>query len=328
MVDQSMSSIAIGNQAAASSQKRDCIAIGTNAAYQHQDNSSIAIGFSSGHTRQGYNSIAIGYESGYIDQCMNSIAIGFKAGRTNQQQNSISINASSTPYNVDVSDTLYIKPIRDYNPIIHNLKTALLQYDTSTNEVKENLNINIHNIIAEDASFSNLDVSGITTLYGDLLTDSSKVKIPVSYSTYSVAQGSDLSSNVTLAVNTWHDLTADGYEVTMQPLSSLSYIYLQFKVNYVCSNEIEQTISFRIKNNSGAIIFSDLSMGTLMGVTARNIYNGTFIDTTGYSSPVTYHLEYLICDDASNNLDVSSGILGSNHGNSNFVMAQELYIPE
>ena len=313
---------------------------------------------------------------------MNSIAIGFKAGRTNQQQNSISINASSTPYNVDVSDTLYIKPIRNYNPIEHHLQTALLQYDTSTNEVKENLNINIHNIIAEDASLSNLDVSfdllvigdacfnsnvdisdhftvhgdvslnsnvdicdhlivhgdvslnanldvsGITTLYSDLLTDSSKVKIPVSYSTYSVAKGADLSSNVTVQVNTWHDLTADGYTVTMDPMSSLSYVYLQFKVNYVCSNEIEQTISFRIKNNSGAIIFSDLSMGTLMGVTARGIYNGTFIDMTGYSSPVTYHLEYLICDDASNNLDVSSGILGSNHGNSNFVMAQELYIPE
>ena len=40
-----------------------------------------------------------------------------------------------------------------------------------------------------------------------------------------------------------------------------------------------------------------------------------------------YHLEYLIADDASNNIDVSSGILGHNHGNSNIVIAQELYVP-
>tara|TARA_Y100000816_G_scaffold209726_1_gene155469 strand:+ start:4491 stop:4721 length:231 start_codon:yes stop_codon:yes gene_type:complete len=41
----------------------------------------------------------------------------------------------------------------------------------------------------------------------------------------------------------------------------------------------------------------------------------------------TYYLEYLIADDSSNNIDVSSGVLGYNHGSSNIVIAQELYVP-
>ena len=42
-----------------------------------------------------------------------------------------------------------------------------------------------------------------------------------------------------------------------------SFIKLDFKVNYICSNETDQTISFRVKNNHNEIIFADLSLGTL-----------------------------------------------------------------
>ena len=280
-----------------------------------------------------------------------------------------------------MSNALYIKPIRNYDPIAYNLQTALLHYDISTHEIKENLNLNVHNILAHDVSFrtldicdtlivlgdvsfnasvdicdqfivhgdvcfnsnvdicdnlivhgdvslnNRLDVSGITTLSDHLLTDSSYVKVPVSFSTFAIAKGTDLSSNITQVYGTWHNLTSDGYSVTINPVSVNSFIKLDFKVNYICSNETDQTISFRVKNNHNEIIFADLSLGTTMGVTNKGIYNGLYIDTSGYNAPVTYYLEYLIADDASNNIDVSSGVLGHNHGNSNIVIAQELYVP-
>ena len=197
--------------------------------------------------------------------------------------------------------------------------------DSSFNK---NVDIQEHLIVHGGVSLNNrLDISGITTLSDHLLTDSSYVKVPVSFSTFAIAKGTDLLSNITQVYGTWHNLTSDGYSVTINPVSVNSFIKLDFKVNYICSNETDQTISFRVKNNHNEIIFADLSLGTTMGVTNKGIYNGLYIDTSKYSGPVTYNLEYLIANDNSNNIDVSSGVLGHNHGNSNIIIAQELYIP-
>jgi hypothetical protein len=211
------------------------------------------------------------------------------------------------------------------------LNVLKINGDSSFNKnvyIEENTVVNGSLDVNGDVSFNaRLDVSGITTLFDHLLTDSSNVKVPVSYSTFAVAKGADLSSNITQNYEIWHDLSGDGYMVTISPLTQNSYIKLDFKVNYVCSNLAEQTISFRVKNHNNDIIFTDLSLGTTTGVTNKGIYNGLYIDSTGYNSPVTYYLEYLIANDAANNTDVSSGVLGYNHGNSNIVIAQELYIP-
>ena len=239
-------------------------------------------------------------------------------------------NDVSFQRNLDISHTLTSTKLivlvdSSFNNSVDICNQLIVHGDVSFNS---NIDICDHLIVHGDVSLNyRLDVSGITTLSDHLLTDSSYVKVPVSYSTFAVAKGNDLSSNVTQVYNTWHNLTNDGYVVTINPLTLNSYIKLDFKVNYVCSNETDQTISFRVKNNNNDIIFSDLSLGSLMGVTNRGIYNGLYIDSTGYNSPVTYHLEYLIADDANNNIDVSSGVLGHNHGNSNIVIAQELYVP-
>ena len=232
--------------------------------------------------------------------------------------------------NLDVSHTLTSTKLivlvdSSFNNSVDISNQLIVHGDVCLNS---NIDICDHLIVRGDVSLNNtLDVSGITTLSDHLLTDSSYVKVPVSYSTFAVVKGNDLSSNITQVFGTWHNLTNDGYSVTINPLTQYSYIKLEFKVNYICSNETDQTISFRIKNNHDEIIFSDLSIGTLMGVTNRGVYNGVYIDSSGYNSPVTYHLEYLIADDATNNIDVSSGVLGYNHGNSNIVIAQELYVP-
>lgn len=226
---------------------------------------------------------------------------------------------------MDICDTLIVLGDVSFNASVDICDQFIVHGDVCFNS---NVDICDHLIVHGDVSLNNrLDVSGITTLSDHLLTDSSYVKVPVSFSTFAIAKGTDLSSNITQVYGTWHNLTSDGYSVTINPVSVNSFIKLDFKVNYICSNETDQTISFRVKNNHNEIIFADLSLGTTMGVTNKGIYNGLYIDTSGYNAPVTYYLEYLIADDASNNIDVSSGVLGHNHGNSNIVIAQELYVP-
>tara|TARA_X000000368_G_scaffold280977_1_gene222925 strand:- start:14545 stop:16497 length:1953 start_codon:yes stop_codon:yes gene_type:complete len=203
------------------------------------------------------------------------------------------------------------------------------------NDASLNNNLNVDGIttlnkveINNDASLNNnLNVSGITTLSNHLLTDSSYVKIPVSYSTFSIVKGNQLLSDLTNIYGVWHNLSTYGYSVTINPLSHNSYIKLDFKINYICSNDNDGTISFRVKNNLDEIIFADLSLGTITGVTNRGIYNGLYIDTTQYNSSITYSLEFLIADNINNNNNTSVGILGHNHGNSNIIIAQELYQP-
>ena len=148
--------------------------------------------------------------------------------------------------------------------------------------------------------------------------------LSVTANTYTIKSFNDLSSNVTTTANIWHDLSAS-YFIEPSLNSQHSYVYLQFKINYICSNEADQTISFKICNESGTTVFQDLSMGTAMGVTSRGVYNGTYIDISPGSTSPKYYLNYLIGSDT--DIDVSAGVLGADDGNYNFIMAQELYRP-
>jgi hypothetical protein len=110
---------------------------------------------------------------------------------------------------------------------------------------------------------------------------------------------------------------------------------MEFKVNYISSTEADQTLSFRvIKNisngdwiNSYSVVFTDLSLGSSMGVTSSSIYNGTFIDDLNganiLNNNVYYRLEYMrncpISDTISENFGIQSG--------GNYIFLQELYRP-
>ena len=109
-------------------------------------------------------------------------------------------------------------------------------------------------------------------------------------------------------------------------MSYNSNIKLEFKINYICSDDCNEHISFRIKNSKNDIIFIDKNLGPSLGITYRGIYNGFYIDTNNYNSSITYHIEYLINSDKTV-LDNSCGILGTCDNNSNILLAQELYIP-
>jgi hypothetical protein len=70
-----LQAIAIGSQAAQSSQSSGAIAIGSDAGQYSQGNLAVAIGLAAGQTNQGYRSIAIGYAAGLSNQAGNSIVI-------------------------------------------------------------------------------------------------------------------------------------------------------------------------------------------------------------------------------------------------------------
>jgi hypothetical protein len=87
--------IAIGTDAAKSSQGSECIAIGNNAGTTGQKDNAVAIGPYAGNTSQGYRSVALGQFSGQISQGSDCVAIGSESGKLNQSYRAISIGAKA-----------------------------------------------------------------------------------------------------------------------------------------------------------------------------------------------------------------------------------------
>ena len=149
----------------------------------------------------------------------------------------------------------------------------------------------------------------------------------VAYSSFACVKGASLGTVISLTELTWIDVTSAGYSLTISPSSPNSYIKLELKLNYNCCRIGGQTISFRVKNNSGDVIFTDTSLGYGFGIIYTGVYTSIYIDDTGYNSPVTYHVEYHVDTTGfSTNFSNPIGILGHDVGNSNCFIAQELYI--
>ena len=224
-------------------------------------------------------------------------------------------------------------------------------YGTLAN-ISEQLSVVSATTSPTDISYSNVDIStklivdgtsdlkGTTTLHSNLLTSGAAVKIPITYNMFAVAKGAGLTDSLTSVHETWHDASADGYTVQITPMSANSAIKIEFKVAYVCGRNSGQRISFRVKNNLGAVIFTDELLGMDIGIPFNSVYSGVYVDTTGYSGAVTYHLEYNLENNQNNNIVAPSGIVGSNSSyitqpglltittpRDNIMMLQELYIP-
>jgi hypothetical protein len=106
------------------------IYIGFNSGITNQKTLAISIGANSGFTNQGTAAIAIGAYAGYKDQSSNAIAIGNNAGKTSQHSNSIIINATGNDLSSNITNSLYIAPIRNTSGI-----TQSLYYNPTTKEV-------------------------------------------------------------------------------------------------------------------------------------------------------------------------------------------------
>ena len=99
---------------------------------------------------------------------------------------------------------------------------------------------------------------------------------------------------------------------------------MEFKANFISSPEADQTLSFRAQRSTDngsnfTTIFTDSSLGSNMGVTIRNVYNGTYIDEP-QNRNVRYRLQY---NRDGTDIDTSFGIVGGG----NYIFLQELYVP-
>ena len=130
-----------------------------------QQTKAIAIGGRAGARFQKTNAVAVGYNAGYETQGTNSIAIGFNAGVNNQFDNSIILNATGATFENQLTNGLFIKPIRNVendNLISYNTGLGELTYSTKTTFTRcpsEQLkiirgNVNSNRTIAQGSGFT------------------------------------------------------------------------------------------------------------------------------------------------------------------------------
>ena len=204
---------------------------------------------------------------------------------------------------------------------------AKLLYDSSANLWKTNIGVDISGL---------LSLNGGINYSGNVLPLNNSSQLPVTYNTFSVQKTTATITQDLLygdvSANIWMD--ASGYYVGKQVLSNRSYIKIEVKVAYTASPEADQTLSFRVlrgidetgQNYGATPIFSDISLGSNMGVTLNGIYNGSFYDNlNGETFNVVYYkLQFRRDCPPNDTISTPFGIRGST---SNYFAIQELYQP-
>jgi len=208
---------------------------------------------------------------------------------------------------------------------------ASLLYDSSANRWKTNIGLNISGGLT--VNNNKLIANAGIDFSANVLPLNNNSKLPVTWNTFALITSGLLSNIATTSPNEWVD--APGYVISKVVLSPNSYIKIEFKVNYTSSPEADQTLSFQVlKSVDGNVsesyspVFSDISLGSNMGVTFNNVYYGTFIDdlagATLSSNTVYYKLQFR--RDCPSN-DTISTAFGIQVSSGNYISLQELYEP-
>jgi hypothetical protein len=172
---------------------------------------------------------------------------------------------------------------------------------------------------------------------GNLLPFNRTSQVPVSSNTYMLKR-TGFSSYVTTASNEW--IVLHGYDISKVVLSTYSYIKMEFKVNFYSSPEAEQYLGLRVQKNininnindnlSWTTVFTDPSLGSIMGVGLNSVYNGTYIDDLSgadiYNNIVTYRLLQWRNKPSYDNTISEFGVIGGGDVG-NYIFLQELYRP-
>ena len=179
-------------------------------------------------------------------------------------------------------------------------------------------NVNLHAELDVDGKIS---ADGGIEVSGNVLPINTSSHIPVTYNTFSLINSGINNDQIGTSTG-WSD--ANGFDITKTLLSANSYVKMEFKANFISSPEADQTLSFRVQRSTDngsnfTTIFTDSSLGSNMGVTIRNVYNGTFIDEP-QNTNVRYKLQY---NRDGTDIDTSFGIVGGG----NYIFLQELYVP-
>jgi hypothetical protein len=208
---------------------------------------------------------------------------------------------------------------------------ASLLYDSSENRWKTNIGLNISGGLNV-----NNDI-GIN-YSGNVLPLNNSSRLPVTYNTFAIQMTTATITQDLLygdvSANIWMD--ASGYYVGAQVLSNYSHIKIDVKVAYTASPEADQTLGFRVlrgtdgtgQNYSETPVFSDISLGSNMGVTLNGIYNGSFYDSlngvTLTNNIVYYKLQFRRDCPQDDTISTPFGIRGAT---SNYFAIQEIYKP-
>ena len=201
---------------------------------------------------------------------------------------------------------------------------ATLLYDSSTNVWKTNIGLDISSVLTAN--------SGIN-FNGNVLPLNNSSQLPVTFNTFAcitLPLRQDLLYG-DVSANIW--MGASGYVVGKQVLSNHSYIKIDLKVAYSASPEADQTLGFRVLRSvdvgatySGTPTFSDISLGSNMGVTLNSIYNGIYYDklngATLTNNTLYYKLQFRRDCPPNDTISTPFGIRGST---SNYFAIQELY---
>lgn len=204
---------------------------------------------------------------------------------------------------------------------------ASLLYDSTTNLWDINIGLDISGGLTVSSA---LNANAGIDFSGNILPKNNNSQVPVTRNTFAIkTSASGLPANIGDVSNTWID--ASGYVISKVVLSNKSHIKIEFKVNYTSSTEADQTLSFQVlKSINGSTypttVFSDISLGSNMGVTFNNVYYGTFIDDLANailtSSTVSYKLQFMRNCPSGDSISTPFGIVASS---GNYISLQELY---
>jgi len=217
---------------------------------------------------------------------------------------------------------------------------ASFLYQTSNGRWRSNICIDISgDLTVTSAVTNNSKITGNSGIdySGNVLSLTNASQLPVTWSTFALKTSSSpggLPASIGDVSNSWVDAT--GYVLSKTVINANSFIKIEFKVNYTASPEADQTLSFQVLKSITGIdgsynttVFSDISLGSNMGVTFNNVYYGTFIDNLANAFdattvPVSYKLQ--LRRDCPN-YDTISTQYGIQASSGNYISLQELFRP-
>jgi len=217
---------------------------------------------------------------------------------------------------------------------------ASFLYQTSNGRWRSNIGIDISgDLTVTSAVTNNSKITGNSGIdySGNVLSLTNASQLPVTWSTFALKTSSSpggLPASIGDVSNSWVDAT--GYVLSKTVINANSFIKIEFKVNYTASPEADQTLSFQVLKSITGIdgsynttVFSDISLGSNMGVTFNNVYYGTFIDNLANAFdattvPVSYKLQ--LRRDCPN-YDTISTQYGIQASSGNYISLQELFRP-
>jgi hypothetical protein len=217
---------------------------------------------------------------------------------------------------------------------------ASFLYQTSNGRWRSNIGIDIVGDLTVTSAVTNdSKITGNSGIdySGNVLSLTNASQLPVTWSTFALKTSSSpggLPASIGDVSNSWVDAT--GYVLSKTVINANSFIKIEFKVNYTASPEADQTLSFQVLKSITGIdgsynttVFSDISLGSNMGVTFNNVYYGTFIDNLANAFdattvPVSYKLQ--LRRDCPN-YDTISTQYGIQASSGNYISLQELFRP-